>query len=291
MNVLIALSLFCMIGTQTTSDGYLRIQHGSGDEESAARLIQFLQHKLDSYSESFGLELDRPVTIILAYTDSEFEELQPDYGRAPKWAGGVAYPSSRLIIVKAGKAARGGDVRKTLLHEIAHVLFGDFFTDENRPVWLEEGMAMHLADDWNIGRQFAIARAVVSDRLIGLTRLVSDFPEDTMDAETAYAESYYFLLFLKDRFGKGVFKRLVELLGMGVKAEYALQHVTGTRFRELERQYLKWLKNRFSILWFILNPYGYWLAGAVILLIARVKIKRAAARKMAEWEEEDNEET
>ena len=83
--------------------------------------------------------------------------------------------------------------------------------------------------------------------------------------------------------------RLIRHLGAGVAAEYALNRATGLRMWELEDDFQVWLNRRFSIFWILTGPYTLWTLAVLLLAAAYVIRKRAAAKKMAEWEAEEDE--
>ena len=69
-----------------------------------------------------------------------------------------------------------------LAHEMTHLILGRIFHEGEIPVWLDEGLTMHLAGDWGLSRQIAMTRAVVSHRFIPLKQLAGGFPGDRIGA-------------------------------------------------------------------------------------------------------------
>jgi hypothetical protein len=83
--------------------------------------------------------------------------------------------------------------------------------------------------------------------------------------------------------------RLIRYLGAGVSAEYALNQVTGLRMWELEQDFVNWLQRRFSIFWILTGPFALWTLAVILLVAAFIIRKRAATKKLAQWEAEENE--
>lgn len=247
------------------------------------------QTELNKLESDFGLLVNGHLDIIIAGTHKEFKRSAPHGADIPVWAAGVAYPKLNLIIINKERINDNRELERVLRHEIAHVALGSIFIKKRPPLWLNEGLTMHLADDWGISRQIAIVRAMASGRLIPLERLTAGFPENSLDAETAYAQSYYFLAFLRDRFGGKVVGKLIKHLADGISPNTAFFHVTGMDIEDLEEDFNKWLSSRFSIYWIITGPYGFWVLAAALLAAAVIIKKRAAAKKLAEWEAESDE--
>jgi hypothetical protein len=244
---------------------------------------------LNRLEDEFHITLNRPITLFLTRTAREFRQAQPHGSNIPSWASGVSYPNSNLIIIKTDDASIGEEFRRLLSHEITHVVLGQAFGKSPVPLWLNEGLTMHLSNDWGLDRQIAMFRAQMTGRLIPLEGLMHHFPENPVDAATAYAESYYLISFLKDRFGGPVVGHLVRDLGLGVKSRHALYKASGMWSHQLDEEFSKWLRSRFSILWLLVNPTFFWTIIAAFLLAAYVNKRRSAARKRAEWEAETDE--
>ena len=270
------------------SAGRIKVVHDPAEARLAGSLAAKAEEALARLEARFGLVPEGRVTIILASSQAEFVRAQPGRSRPPVWAAGTAYPELNLIVLKSRRASPGLDMDRVLVHELAHLVLGRLFGRHRVPTWLNEGLTMHLAGDWGISRQMVMVRALSSDRLIPLGRLVRGFPEDPFRAETAYAQSYYFLAFLRDRWGRQVVGRLIRNIGLGVSPENALLQASGLRPEDLEEEFSEWLSKRFSLFWIVTHPAAVWFLAAVILAAALVARRRASARKLAEWEKEDD---
>ena len=241
---------------------------------------------LNKLRDRFGLEIPEKLTVVLADSEAAFRRAQPDGSRVPDWAAGVAWPELGLIVVKTPSALPGSDLEHVLEHELAHLALRRVFGRKELPLWLNEGLTMHLSDDWGVSRQIAMTRALVAGGLIRLDRLVHAFPESRIAAETAYAQSYYLVAFIRERGGKEAMSLLIRGLAAGVDPERAIHQATGLYGPDLETEFHEWLKKRFTGVWLILDPWFLWFAGALLLVIAGWRKYRAGVRKKAEWEDE-----
>ena len=66
-------------------------------------------------------------------------------------------------------------------------------------------------------------------------------PDDILGAETAYAESYYFVAFIREEYGPGALATMLRALGMGASPEVALFHAVHRPYRLLEKDFSVWL--------------------------------------------------
>jgi hypothetical protein len=156
------------------------------------------------------------------------------------------------------------------------------------PKWLEEGLAMHISGELGFSRGTAIVRAMISGRLIPLSSLMDSFPEDALGAETAYAESYYFVAYIRDEFGPEALGAMLRALGMGASRKVALFHAVHRPFHRLEKDFSEWLSRRFSLLLLLTRPEAMWALAALLLAGAMVWKRRSMKKKLAEWEAEED---
>jgi len=289
MKYLVLIVWLLAFGAEGAVSPRVKVVHEAGESRLGQTLADQAEEALTRLEEEFDLKFQGRTTLVLASSAEEFARVQPGGAKVPSWAAGVAYPGQNLIILKTPRLLPGMDVKEVLLHEIIHVVLGQKFGARPVPTWLNEGLTMHLAREWGWSRQITMARAVASNRLIPLDQLVKGFPENRFEAETAYAQSYYFVAFLRDRYGSEVLGRLVQNLGLGISPENALLQATGLRLSELTEEFAHWVSRRFSIFWFLTGPSAVWFLAVLLILAAWLIRKRAAARKMAEWEAEDHE--
>ncbi len=91
---------------------------------------------------------------------------------------------------------------QTLTHEYAHIYLGNM-CPERLPRWLEEGIAMHLAGDWQINDAVSLALARILGRHIPLAELEHTFPAEPGAMHLAYLQSYSVVNYLLKQRYKG----------------------------------------------------------------------------------------
>jgi hypothetical protein len=289
MRTLALILLFLALGPYQADAPNVLVRANPNQAGLADALAQQAEELLARLHHEFGLQPGPRITVILAASKEEFREAQPRTVKAPDWAVGLAYPDLDLIVVKTGDLSPGNEPTRILAHEVLHIALGRLFGRIDPPTWLDEGLTMHLSGDWGVDRRVAMARAVTSQRVIPLEELVEGFPVERLAAETAYAQSYYFIAFLKDEYGPDATGRLVRSLALGAKPKYAFLQVTGKSLHRLEFEFDEWLRERFSIYWVLTSPEVLWPLAALIMLIAYWLKRRWAKKRLQEWEEEENE--
>ena len=274
---------------ETLRAGPVTVIYDSGQAGTAKRAAREALKVLDRLRSDFGLTGPEHFQIRLVQSEIAMRSALPHGLRAPSWAAGVAVPSMQLIVVRNRPAVEQEEFDRVVAHETVHLVLGYNLgpREDDAPTWLNEGLTMQLSDDFGLDRQLAMFRALVSNRVIPLERLHHGFPDDRIDAETAYAESYYLIAFLRAQYGRQALGRLVRLMSLGAAPEIALLNVTGKTEKDLEVAFDGWIRKRFSILWLITGPGGLWFLAAILLLAAFLLRRRASRRKLAEWEAED----
>ena len=290
MRLIALILLFLALGPYQADAPNVLVRANPNQAGLADALAQQAEELLAQLQNEFGLPPGPRITVLLAASKEEFRKAQPQPVKAPEWAVGLAYPDLDLIIVKTGDVPPGNEPAQILAHEILHIALGRLFGNNDPPTWLDEGLTMHLSGEWGIDRRVAMARAVTTDNVIPLMELVEGFPTERLAAETAYAQSYYFIAFLKDVYGPDVTGRLVRSLALGAKPRYAFLQVTGKSLHRLEFEFDEWLRKRFSFYWVLTSPEVLWPLAALIMLIAYWLKRRWAGKRLKEWEEEENEE-
>ena len=236
-----------------------------------------------------GYSLTEKTTIVLAPTLEEFHQTQPNHERMPVWAAAVAYPERNLIIIRSPKAVRGGrfDYRKIFIHEFTHIVLGRALQHQNVPTFLAEGIAMYESSEWQFSRTAAITTAVLTGRIIPLQELWDKFPEDRDDAELAYAESFMFVSFLINQYGRDSFNQFIKNYAESGNLRHSLQKMTGRHLVTLEGEWIDYMKMRVSWIPLITSATTFWFVVTVIFIYGYCRKRRKAKTVLIQWEEEE----
>lgn len=259
------------------------------DERLMRSLIEESEEIRRQILEDLGIDFEEKIEVYLIPSSTEFQQYQPGV-RIPSWSVGVAYPSLNLIIIKSPRTHRQGriDLRKVFKHELTHVALSIAFKGREKvPRWLDEGLAMYEAKEWNFSRVSTMTRAVLTDSLIPLSEITHSFPDKVDRAELAYSESFYLISFLVSRYGKERFRRFIKDYSGGKGLSEVLMEVYGVRLGELEERWRNYLSLRFSWIPIITSTTTLWFLVTLVFVFGYLRKRRANRLKLEEWERED----
>lgn len=238
----------------------------------------------------FGLPLQKPIDVIVASTAEEFQRIQPGGSRVPTWAIGVAYPQQNLIILLSPTVRQRGhiDIIKTFQHEVLHIILGQAFKGKaNVPRWLDEGLAMIAANEWSMARLSTMTFAVLGRKMIPMEQLTESFPWDPDQAQTAYCQSFYFISFLKGRFGSDLFKTFLQKYTVHKNFQRAIFDTYNVRWEEMEDLWRGYLRLRFSWIPLITSSTTIWFVATLIFILGYLRKKRMNRLKLKQWTREE----
>ena len=212
---------------------------------TSADLRQQVQASLErSYSDlarDLGIAPRQNISVSL-YTNQAFF----DVTEAPSWTGAIN--DGKLRIPIQGLTAVTPDLARVLKHELAH----SFINQISRgrcPQWLNEGIAQ-LVEPKQLGptRGRRLADLYRGGHQIPLATLERSFLSfSPFEAILAYDESLAAAEYLRDTYGMGELRSILERLGDGSSTETSLRVTIHSGYSDLEEQvahhlYLKYGK-------------------------------------------------
>ncbi len=278
-------TLFHAHAYQRAETGFFTISYHKDDTKAAQVLMQNADRITEKVSDILGFPLTEKVDVIISSTYNEFQNAQPKGTRIPIWAVGVAYPSKNLIIILKKKRV---DLMKTFTHEITHILLGQSFRGkEGVPRWLNEGLALIVAGEWSMSRLSTITGAVLTDSLLPMETITHSFPGDLRNAELAYCQSFYFISFLKGKFGNDRFKAFLKEYSRHKNFHNAIRKTYRMNWDKMEDLWLGYLGLRFSWIPILASTGFLWFAASIIFIIGYFVKKRKSRIKMQQWDLEE----
>ncbi len=232
-----------------------------------------------------GFSPKEKIDVFVAANKKEFKNFQPQKARVPDWAVGVAFPSQNKIILLKKKNTGLAPVFR---HELNHILLGQAFKGKEKvPRWLDEGLAMIMAGDWNLSNMATMTGAVLTGSTLPMKDITKHFPYEEKRARIAYAQSFYFISFLKAKFGDNNFKKFLSEYGRRKNFNLAIRRTYYLDWWEMEDLWHQYLRLRFN--WIpILTSTGFlWFAASIIFVFGYFLKKRRSRLKLEQWEEEE----
>ena len=210
---------------QTVSGSGLRLHYYGKDAAFAQAMLEAGIEGLRRNREQTGLLADGVVDI---YIYPNYTDMQDAVLYEPSWTGGQAYSDFNIVIMGLSDFDEEWN-RKTVIHELTHVLVGAFTFSciGTLPGWIEEGLAMFSEGGLDPGMQSMLDQSIRTDSLISLRSLNGGFSELPDKANLSYAQSYSVINFLIDTHGQEEMMNLLIALRDAKPIDEALIEVYG----------------------------------------------------------------
>jgi hypothetical protein len=221
---------------QSLTEGKIILYWYDADQAFAQRLLDSAVESLARLEENVGVELQKPVKIIVYQSTEDMQEALIAHGTIFEeqiiTLGTVVAPD---IVLLHGTHQ---EVDVTIAHELTHVVVG-LATDNpyaELPAWLNEGLAMYNEGGLRRDNAAALEKAIRENRLISVRSLTS-MTGNPDEVNLFYGEAYSLVEFLLKTYGKEKMSELLKVFKEGSLADDALMKVYGFDQDELEIQW------------------------------------------------------
>ncbi|TXD31889.1 hypothetical protein FRC96_19870 [Lujinxingia vulgaris] len=249
-------------------------------DAEATEVVEALERRL-------GLDALEGVDVyLLRDMNTYFEWQEADY-RPSSWAVGLSLSDRSTVLVKhgVGSAAEPVDIRKTFIHELAHVAVDRARAGHHVPRWFNEGFAVLHAEEWTPERSDTLTRAASTGSVMAFSALDRYFPPHHQSVSLAYAQSFHFVRHLEQRFGEDFFAEVMAQVRQGTPFAEAVHVSSGSTLSALETQWRQELEEGASF-WAILSDVNALFFGAsflfLVAFVVRVMRKRRQAQAMVD---------
>ncbi len=225
---------------QKVSDQNINIYWYQGSRSFADDLLKAAVAAKERLENDTGAILDKSVYI---YIYANYSDLQGSIVAPDEWTGGVAYRGFTIISIGISPNNLSWG-KKAVAHELGHLLTQQVTVSpygEVRPLWLDEGLAMHAEGEQSEADKKELLRSIEDGRIATLLSLSSPFPAGPQDAYFAYAQSQSVIEYLINTYGKDKINRLLVLLNEGYGMDDALTSVYGFDLSGLDEAWLKYM--------------------------------------------------
>ncbi|NNE43997.1 MAG: hypothetical protein HKN12_07295, partial [Gemmatimonadetes bacterium] len=187
----------------------------------------------------FGTDLEGPVIVRWV---SRREDLQRLGVRNPDSVAGVARSDSGLIALYApALGPRPERIRGVILHEICHLFVAKItrHAELEPPRWLNEGIAMWVSGEWDLGLELRsdhaslMQDAIAASAIVPMEELDTGFPEGRF-FHVAYAQSLSFVEWMVRQQGEDSLLSYLRQLDQDLDPEPAFRRIYGMSFRDAE---------------------------------------------------------
>lgn len=274
------------------ADGHRLKRYGEGltfeyapeDQRVADRMWPVMVEDRADIMARLGVYPSGVLRVVLTRSAAEFNALHPQLGKSSL---GIYLLNQHLIYLRSPRGSSGQwDLRGVLRHELVHGII-DLAIEGSVPRWLNEGLALLIAENLSFLDDARLNLAAVAGRLIPLSRLVHGFPLDHGGRTLAYSQAASFSRYLLAQGGMDGFRDLVARLSRGVLPELAFPQVYGTTLAELEARWVRERYGAFSLLGVITGSSFLGLAAFPLLLVGGVRRWISSRRRLREMDIED----
>jgi hypothetical protein len=224
---------------RSMTEGPMTLHWYAGDETFARRALEVGIGAIDRAAALLGVPEVEPMDFFV-YDSSEalYGALGPG---TRENVGGQANPDIRTMVGVIRPEDVDSDWVDTLVaHELTHMVFADATDNPYRqpPRWLNEGLAVFLAEGFGVGDRAQVADAAASGALTPLSAIAGLFPTTYDSFSLAYAQSVSAVDHFIDTYGQDALVRLIGTYRDGVTDDEAFEAATGADFRTFDDAWL-----------------------------------------------------
>ncbi len=223
--------------------------------------------------------------LYIADTEEEFDSLVR--GVFPHWGAAVAIPQLGRIVLKSPHLKHSKKTLATLAaHEFAH-LQTHARSGGGAPRWLDEGLALYFAGEWNYESFLSLSMAAARGNLISLAEIESLNSFSESRAQVAYAESYLAVRYFFEYYGAEGMRDVLTYLGQGKDIDSAMQEAFGLDEKGFEIEAFADIRDNQTLMGIVMGSSLFWGALALIVVVGFVRAMLNRKKRYAQWEEEE----
>ena len=207
----------------------------------------------------------------------------------PQWVGAVTLFPQDLMVVRSPDLSRSTlrEYRKTVVHELIHLLQGQFVPLNLTPVWFNEGLALYYAGEFDLRERIVISKALVRNQLIPPVKLEQILKFSQPQANLAYAESASIIEFMENIYGNGTAAAILARMRNGENFEQAVLKVTNCEYDDLMNQWQTYVEKKYNWIFLLDIQNILWLIIPLIAFLAYWSIRRRNKVTLEQWNDEE----
>ncbi|KAA3648076.1 MAG: hypothetical protein DWQ07_03530 [Chloroflexi bacterium] len=221
---------------EVLEEGPFRVHWYAGETDFGQDVLDVAQLGADTLQDTLDLPIPQELDIYVYSRASDLRQALDLSGKP--WLAGHANPDLGIVLVSVIPGPEQSlEMEREVPHEVAHAMLYEKVGDNyaNIPAWLNEGIAS-LAELYpNPDYQQTLVDAADSGELVPLADLCQDFPDDTLSAGLAYAQSNSFVRYISRTYGPAGLDRLVDAYSNGASCEEGTNIALGQPLSAIER--------------------------------------------------------
>jgi hypothetical protein len=256
-------------------------------KNAAREAAQFYREAKVELEETFGWQYPVKTEVVLVKNNNDFKRIT-----GYSYIVALAIPNKKLIIIDYSKMGHGPfSLKKTMKHEVCHLMLHHHIPRGKLPKWLDEGIAQWVSDGMmellmNPKRQ-SLDDAILAGNYLPLSELIYRFPQDRQSLWLAYEESKSMVSYIEKRYGREGVLNLLDHLKAGQDFDTAVYKNFSVSLDALENNWQRQLKKRSRFFTFVATHiYEFIFVLAALLTVAG--FIRFLLKKRAYKDEEDD---
>jgi hypothetical protein len=226
--------------TWKTLDGdVVRVHWIEGDQAFGRRALQIGDEAVAATARLLGVTESDPIDFFIYANEATFRAALGPATREN--VGGQAHPDIRTLFALITPADIDASwVESVVPHELTHVVFATAVDNpyHDPPHWLNEGLAVYLADGYDDFDRQQVERAAKDGSIIPLDGLAGAFPTTQERFFLAYAESVSAVDRIVRADGRDALVKLIRSYAEGVSDDAAFQAALGRDVAGFEADWL-----------------------------------------------------
>lgn len=220
--------------------------------------------------------------------DSRDEFVKMTRGALPDWGIGCAIPSENMIVIISPEAMEyDKPFYEIVRHEWAHIALRHRVGRGYLPRFLDEGFAMHFANQWNTSYSLTLAKSGLTGSWFNLQQIDKVNFFNSSQAQIAYAQSFQAVQYFIEMYRMEAFQILLDELRDGANLDQAMRASIGAGIQTFEVEYNEYLRNNYS--WYIIftDMSIIWIGLALLIVLGFLLKKKKGKDTIKRWEEEE----
>ncbi len=268
------------------STGDVIVHYEPSLRNAAQETAEVYQDSKVELEETFGWTYNARPTVILVKNNNEFNKIT-----GYSYIVALAIPQKNLIIIDYSKMGHWPlSLKRTLKHEICHLMLHYHIPNEQLPKWLDEGIAQWVSDGMmelliNSKRQ-SLDDAILAGNYLPLSELIHHFPQDRRSLWLAYEESKSLVEYIVQNFGEKGLLKILNYLKNDQNFNAAVLKSISIPMDEIEKRWHDHMKRRVNI-FNLLSAYLYEVLFVIGALLTIAGFIRFIFKKRAYKVEDD----
>lgn len=229
----------------TLSGSVVRVHWIEGDRAFGQRALKIGEDAVAATAELLGVTETEPIDFFIYADQAPFYAALGPATREN--VGGQAHPDIRTLFALITPADIGASwVESVVPHELTHLVFATAVDNpyHDPPHWLNEGLAVYLADGYGASDREQVGQAAKAGSIIPLDGLAGAFPTTRERFFLAYAESVSAVDRIVRVSGRDALVTLIRSYADGVSDDAAFQAALGRDVAGFQADWLAELSAR-----------------------------------------------